>query len=1268
MTFKNLPIALAMCVFAALTLSCSGSIPTEPPQSPDSIIENNPSDLTPVVNTADVESGHYLWMFHEIYVNEDHTDFEIATLREVTGHWNVLKFLEQGPCYNCFKIAGIHPTGPNVMEIDILIKHPFDLPNLTGFDVRGIAMFNGTKIYPISGVRTSDSMLGEGELLNADGYTALYGAWTTGSGPGGFQGYLKGNFATSEPPDSYMNGYKRHVSPGAANTRNAFFAGDEVTVTYEVFMPTGAFVFGYAVDASWAPPTTIPPDDPMNDFPPEANCPEPWKIDYSVEPIGPGLTVSGGMVDLIIDVYDYGGDSTNSMPFIEVPELADHPFMPEPVQDFGDYFRYGAVIENELLAELGMYKCLVTVEDEENDTSPEWLNLKSYQLVPLEVGPADPGEGPVAVGYPSEGPYIICEPVTFNGEESYDPDGGEIVTYQWDWECDGTYDEWGAIVEHTWDEVGVYMVQLRVTDDEGWVDTLDEPIEIQTEDLPPVALIEADKTEAYPDEEIVFSAYESHDQDCDGSEITEVNWDFDGDEVFDDAFGMEVIHSWSAPGMFYVKAQVVDNEGSTDVSDTLDILIIPYEPPVALAECGPNPVPAGLPVHFDGSLSYDPDGGDITLYEWDFGNDGTYDETGVEADHAWQEPGTYEVQLRVTDDEMETDTLDAALSVQVNPGLPDLLEEVTPEFLNFSPVDVVAVGDFLYVAGGPTGFHIFDLTTADNPVWRSHIQLPGLTVSVFYFDNKVYATGKNDFGATAYSALHIIDVSDSYSPSILKTVDMAGGSAEDVFVQGTYAYVANGSTGLKVVNITDPASAYVEKTVATSSGATDVSVGSGYAYVAMGLGVDIIDIDPLSSASVINSVYVSSYDLYSLDFYGEYVYAVVYEYSPSIHLELAIIDVVPPMSASTVKTVSLDDVPNDIEYKGDYVYITDRSGLAIYDVEPVSGTSKVTNIDISGDCQGISVSGDYAYVANRWAGIDVVDINPPGSAYHVWTELCPTAIEDVEVADGFAHMAGAYGYEVWDIDPLDSPVCAYAEAFENDRLFNIVIEDNTAYVVGWAYLYIYDITTPYAPALLKSVPHTNDDLVDVAIDNGYAYLTGMMDGMHVVDIDPLGSAAIVQTVPCSSSMFGIAVSGDYAYPCDTTSGIQVVDISDPEIAFTAHTVNTSGSAYDIVINGNYAYVADDTSGLQVIDITTPTSASVLNTVDTPGNAVGIFNYFDYSYIADTRSLELVDTSHPGSETHYDSVTLPGNIVNVMCVNGYAYVAARDGGFRVVDLW
>jgi hypothetical protein len=78
-----------------------------------------------------------------------------------------------------------------------------------------------------------------------------------------------------------------------------------------------------------------------------------------------------------------------------------------------------------------------------------------------------------SVDFPSPGQLV-----DFSDAGSLDPDGGAIVKYEWDWNNDGTFDQSGTDIEHSWAEQGEYFVQFRVTDDEGSTDTLDRPLEI----------------------------------------------------------------------------------------------------------------------------------------------------------------------------------------------------------------------------------------------------------------------------------------------------------------------------------------------------------------------------------------------------------------------------------------------------------------------------------------------------------------------------------------------------------------------------------------------------------------------------------------------------------------------------------------------------------------------------------------------------------------------------------------------------------------------
>jgi len=102
----------------------------------------------------------------------------------------------------------------------------------------------------------------------------------------------------------------------------------------------------------------------------------------------------------------------------------------------------------------------------------------------------------------------------------------------------------------------------------------------------------------------------------------------------------------------------------------LQVTPVHNEPPVAHLEADRTSGNAPLTVHFDASGSTDD--GFITLYEWDWDSDGSYDVSGSSAtrQHTYDE-GIYSPTVRVTDNLDATDT--AYVRITVNPpGVPDI--------------------------------------------------------------------------------------------------------------------------------------------------------------------------------------------------------------------------------------------------------------------------------------------------------------------------------------------------------------------------------------------------------------------------------------------------------------------------------------------------------------------------------------------------------------------------------------------------------------------
>jgi len=152
--------------------------------------------------------------------------------------------------------------------------------------------------------------------------------------------------------------------------------------------------------------------------------------------------------------------------------------------------------------------------------------------------------------------------------------------------------------------------------------------------------------------------------DSDGS-VEAFRWDF-GDGSL--GSGPVVLHEYHNPGSYAVLLLLVDDEGiSARGAGTVQVLVegpnLPPEPTFS-----PTSVTGVVPltVTFDASGSFDPDGTLVGLF-WTLG-DGTSAQ-GLNVQHTYVEPGTYQVTLTAIDDQLATNTVGGTVVVEGPPNV-----------------------------------------------------------------------------------------------------------------------------------------------------------------------------------------------------------------------------------------------------------------------------------------------------------------------------------------------------------------------------------------------------------------------------------------------------------------------------------------------------------------------------------------------------------------------------------------------------------------------
>ncbi|MFC6793376.1 PKD domain-containing protein [Halobaculum halobium] len=194
-------------------------------------------------------------------------------------------------------------------------------------------------------------------------------------------------------------------------------------------------------------------------------------------------------------------------------------------------------------------------------------------------------------------------------------------------------------------------------------------------------------------DDVVFDASDA--SDADGS-VVGYAWDLDGDGDYD-ATGETVVRSYDSGGEYPVSLRVTDDDGATAVTTRTVAVGSGNTAPSASFQIAPQSPTVGDTLTFDASGAEDPDGS-IRRYEWDLDGDGDYDETGRIVERTVENSGTFDVALRVTDDDGATDRTRRSVSVgEAENRAPTAAFEATP-----SPP----------VAGSAT---TFDASAAEDP-------------------------------------------------------------------------------------------------------------------------------------------------------------------------------------------------------------------------------------------------------------------------------------------------------------------------------------------------------------------------------------------------------------------------------------------------------------------------------------------------------------------------------------------------------------------------
>lgn len=473
---------------------------------------------------------------------------------------------------------------------------------------------------------------------------------------------------------------------------------------------------------------------------------------------------------------------------------------------------------------------------------------------------------------------------------------------------------------------------------------------------------------------------------------------------------------------------------------------------------------------------------------------------------------------------------------------------------------------------------------------------------------------------------------DTSPPTRLARLPLAG-FVQDIALSSNLAYVAVGSSGVQIVDVTTPSQPTIVGNIATSGPATAVSVIHPYAYVTTtGLqgGLQVVDVsNPVAPKLLGQSRSTLSGAATALDVQGNIAFI-----AAGSNRAVQVVDVGNPMIPTLLAEMNTSAPTMDIGVVSNLAYVAaDRDGFLVVDVSSPSNPAVLGSLALSGKATAVQPVQNTVYVAMDTGDIAVIDVATPASPQQVGIYDGTGAATDIGV------------------DTNRSVACVAASG---------------------AGMHVLNTSNPISPTLQHTV-ETIYGAQSLQIVNDRAYIAAGDSGVYIFSVQNPLAPALVADISFSGTATGISVADNLAYVAVDTEGMYTYDVSDPAHPILRGHATLPGrvTSVQVVPNQNLAYVTAGSSGLHMVDVSNPVSPTLQSSYDTPGSALAVDVVDTRTYLADQSSIQILDSTSPVSPTLLGSFDMEqqGYAQDIQVVGDRAYVASGgfDGGLKILDV-
>lgn len=509
---------------------------------------------------------------------------------------------------------------------------------------------------------------------------------------------------------------------------------------------------------------------------------------------------------------------------------------------------------------------------------------------------------------------------------------------------------------------------------------------------------------------------------------------------------------------------------------------------------------------------------------------------------------------------------------------------------------VAAYGDYAYVAYKTRGIQIFQVSDPEHPTALTPIGLDGETHDLAIIDDQ------HLFVAAGSNGLRIIDVEQKVLTSVIGAEDTPG-NAVGVFVLDHHAYIADSGSGLQIVNVLDlqkPTLIASGDTPGEARGVTVTKYRTApdsplklYAYVADGSGgVAIFEVTNPQEPRAVKTIE-------SVEFVQDVAIQDGRLYVSERSEGLVIFDLGDPENPVRMGVVDTPGKASRVTVEGEYAYIADHNrGLRIINIANSLDPREYGFFDLPTQVKDLVIAGNgYAYLVDGAAGMWTVSLQNHRNPIPV--NFLDTPGEPVGIdlgTDGRIYIAdGSKGLHVVDIttNPMNPTILGTYGKLSDVRA--VKVRDGFAYVAngrgGFPVLAVSD------PGNITQTGYFGTDgyALNVDIAGNYAYIVTTQGKIDIANLGFPGNLPEVKPIPPMNTILAdtqnvlVVPNREHAYVSDGNNGLVVFDVNQPYKPVKIFELDTPGKLMDLAVTQHYAFLADGKGGVGLIYMPTSTN-------------------------------------------------------------------------------